>query len=224
MSSTACCSGFEHSGEPKGRVESLHGLPTYVAEPSNNAEIKAVIVMIPDAFGWEFVNLRLQSDIFADRLGVQCLLPDFMNGQFEIAVMYGWSEVQSLTDAIRLAHGTEITNSGKPLIDVAYVAHPSALELPVDIEKISMPTLISQGTEDFVLDKKGIKVIQEVFEKKKTEAREGSEGQRYDIKVIEGAMHGFAVRGDPDDKAELEYAQIGEDQAVEWFKQWLVKT
>ena len=39
--------------------------------------------MIPDAFGWEFVNLRLLADTFAERIGVRCLLPEFMGGELQ---------------------------------------------------------------------------------------------------------------------------------------------
>lgn len=80
MYSTACCSGSVHQGQPQGITGNLHGLPTYITEPSNGAEIKGIIVIIPDAWGWEFVNLRLLADTFAERISVRCLLPDFMNG------------------------------------------------------------------------------------------------------------------------------------------------
>lgn len=81
MTSTACCSGSTHPGEPKGVTGTLHGLPTYIAEPPNGAKIKGIVVMLPDLFGWEFVNLRLLCDTFAERIGVRCLLPDFMAGK-----------------------------------------------------------------------------------------------------------------------------------------------
>ena len=83
MSSTACCSGSAHPGIPKGVTGSLHDLPTYIAEPSNGGQVKAIVVMLPDAFGWEFVNLRLLADTFAERLGVRCLLPEFMAGKID---------------------------------------------------------------------------------------------------------------------------------------------
>ena len=80
MTSAACCSGSTHPGTPQGHTADLHGLPTYVAEPPNGSEAKAVIVMLPDAFGWEFVNLRLLCDTFARRIGARLLLPEFMDG------------------------------------------------------------------------------------------------------------------------------------------------
>ncbi|KAL8696842.1 MAG: hypothetical protein Q9224_002592 [Gallowayella concinna] len=75
-----CASGFTHTGEPRGRVETLHGLPTYITEPPSGAPPKGIIVMIPDAFGWEIPNNRLICDTYASR--AQCLvyLPEFQNG------------------------------------------------------------------------------------------------------------------------------------------------
>ena len=80
MSSVACCSGSEHDGVPKGTTGTLYGLPTYIAEPSDR-DVKAIVVLIPDAIGWEFNNLRLLADTFAERIGVRCLIPEFMNGE-----------------------------------------------------------------------------------------------------------------------------------------------
>jgi dienelactone hydrolase len=92
MSCPACFSGFEMSGTPTGVVETVHGLPTYVARPSPSSSSeggngdsdsnspRGVMVIIPDAFGWEFVNNRIVADNFAQR-GFVVYLPDFMNGE-----------------------------------------------------------------------------------------------------------------------------------------------
>ena len=57
--------------------------------------------------------------------------------------------------------------------------------------------------------------------KKEKEAFDGGlEGEKFQFRTIEGARHGFTVRGDLEDKAELRYGQIAEDQAVEWFGRW----
>ena len=81
MSSVACCSGTVHEGDPRGRVETLHGLPTYITEPPNGVEFKCIVVMIPDAFGWEIPNSRILADIYSERINAQLLLPDFMEGK-----------------------------------------------------------------------------------------------------------------------------------------------
>ena len=75
-----CCSGTLHTGTPLGRVETLHNLPCYISDPPNGAQAKGVVVIIPDAFGWELPNSRVLADNYAKRAGVRVLLPDFMDG------------------------------------------------------------------------------------------------------------------------------------------------
>lgn len=60
MASTACCAGNLHKGTPRGREETLHGLPCYVTEPPNNEPIKGIVVILPDAYGWTFKNIRVR--------------------------------------------------------------------------------------------------------------------------------------------------------------------
>ncbi|GIK03485.1 hypothetical protein Aspvir_007557 [Aspergillus viridinutans] len=85
MSCPDCFSGHVHSGEPQGEVTKLHGLDVYVAspapEPTGNSAIRGIIIIIPDAFGWEFVNNRILADHYAQKGGYRVYLPDFMNGR-----------------------------------------------------------------------------------------------------------------------------------------------
>ena len=76
---TTCCTGTAHKGTPKGEVETLHSFSTYIAEPPNG-EPKGIITVVPDAFGWDFINNRLLADVYAERVGARVLLPDFMDG------------------------------------------------------------------------------------------------------------------------------------------------
>lgn len=272
-----CASGTVHTGTPTGRVETLHNVPTYITSPpSQDTEIKATIVMIPDAFGWEIVNNRLLCDTYAKRANATVYLPEFQNGyHLPLSVMTdmkdmtaegGWMigkigpfarvvynmvpyiyntrftvtfpRVRAFIAAVRentslpvfaagfcwgglhavnLTHATSTTPSGKPLVDAAFTAHPSALTVPADLEKAHKPLCISNGTKDFVLNMKGVESIKEVFARKNEE--EGGKG-KFELNVVEGARHGFAVRGDPDDEEELRQAQVAEDQAVAWFQRW----
>ncbi|KAL8696843.1 MAG: hypothetical protein Q9224_002593 [Gallowayella concinna] len=132
--------------------------------------------------------------------------------------------------AILLTHASSTAKeSGIPLIDAAFVAHPSNLTIPADIEKVERPLSICHGTKDFVLDLKGARVIEGILEAKNQSTRKekgsGEEDgeKRYEIQVLEGAKHGFAVRGNPNDSAEMEQAQRAEDQAVEWFVRWIAE-
>jgi dienelactone hydrolase len=75
-----CFSGTVHLGTPTGTTTTIHGLPVYVAKPPDDVTPKGIIVMIPDAFGWDIVNNRLLSDHYAERGNFLVYLPDFMNG------------------------------------------------------------------------------------------------------------------------------------------------
>jgi dienelactone hydrolase len=76
-----CFSGSIHTDTPTGTTTTIHGLPTYVAEPENGAVPKGIIVFITDAFGWEFINNRLLCDRYAKKGGFLVYCPDFMNGE-----------------------------------------------------------------------------------------------------------------------------------------------
>ncbi|KAL8646252.1 MAG: hypothetical protein Q9210_006240 [Variospora velana] len=123
---------------------------------------------------------------------------------------------------VTLCHGSETLN-GKPLIDVGYTAHPSNLTLPTDIESVRLPLAIDQGTADFVLNMAGVETIRGIFERKNAELEESKETPRFEIKTVDGAKHGFAVRCDRDNSEEAAQEQIAETHAVEWFGKWFAK-
>ena len=75
-----CITGALHEGTPVGRVETIHGLPTYISEPPSGQAPQGLIVIIPDAFGWEFNNNRILADSYAKRTNSLVYLPEFMNG------------------------------------------------------------------------------------------------------------------------------------------------
>lgn len=80
MSCPECYSGSVHDGKPRGTITELHGLKTYVSEPTDGRASKATIVILPDAFGWDFVNNRLLADHYADKGAYKVYLPDLMLG------------------------------------------------------------------------------------------------------------------------------------------------
>ncbi|MCJ1478034.1 hypothetical protein MMC13_006709 [Lambiella insularis] len=76
--SSCCLSGTLHSGTPKGHVEEIGGLQTYVSEPESKSKAKTVIFIV-DIFGWELPNVRLLADIYAGH-GFYCYIPDLHSG------------------------------------------------------------------------------------------------------------------------------------------------
>ncbi|KAJ6787053.1 hypothetical protein PWT90_03192 [Aphanocladium album] len=80
MACADCFRGEIHEGQPKGEVGNVHGLPTYISRPPEGTQSRGIVVIIPDAFGWEFGNNRLLADTYAEKGGFTVYLPDFMNG------------------------------------------------------------------------------------------------------------------------------------------------
>ena len=112
------------------------------------------------------------------------------------------------------------TDDGKNLIDCAFVAHPSNLSLPSDIDRVILPLRICQGSEDFVLNMDGVRQIEGIFAKKESQLDQNDRG-KFVISVVEGAKHGFAVRGDLGIEEEVKQGMVAEDHAVDWFQKWL---
>jgi dienelactone hydrolase len=86
MSCPDCFSGHAYEGTPRGKVIQLHGLATYVSEPADGRPVRGIIVIIPDAFGWEFVNNRILADHYADRGDYRVYLPEFMDGEHDASL------------------------------------------------------------------------------------------------------------------------------------------
>ena len=86
MSCPACFSGHKNPGTPNGRVEEVHGRPTYIAEPKEGAQVKGIVVVITDAFGWEFVNNRILADHYASAGDFRVYMPDFMDGGSRVVI------------------------------------------------------------------------------------------------------------------------------------------
>jgi hypothetical protein len=110
-------------------------------------------------------------------------------------------------------------NSGEPqqLLDCAFTAHPSAIEVPEDPQQVYIPVSVAIGDNDHAL--KGPKVIQMkyILETQRDE-------DQHEVVIIPGARHGFAIRNHPDDTHETECAERAEVQAIEWFDRWMTGT
>lgn len=80
MSCPHCFAGHVHPGLPTGKMTTMHGRKTYVAEPPAGTAPKGVIIIVPDAFGLPFVNNKILADHYASGGGFKVYLPDFMDG------------------------------------------------------------------------------------------------------------------------------------------------
>ena len=76
---------------------------------------------------------------------------------------------------------------------------------------------------DFQLKAEGNEMIRDIFARKEGELNaDRKRGKMFEIIVVEGARHGFAIRGNPGDEDEKRRGQMAEDQAVDFFGRWLV--
>jgi dienelactone hydrolase len=87
MSCPDCYTGIAHKGNPRGKVAKAYGLDVYVVEPPNNGPVEGIIVIIPDAFGWEFINTRILADHYAERGPYKVYIPEFMGGKSDIGTI-----------------------------------------------------------------------------------------------------------------------------------------
>ncbi|KUJ12959.1 alpha/beta-hydrolase [Mollisia scopiformis] len=288
MSCPDCFRGGITTTHPTGTETTIHGLRTYVAQPSDGVTPKGIIVIITDAFGWEFPNNRVLSDHYAQNGGFLVYCPDFMNGNsldpaaipltdkimnpapsWFSAIVYKpiyvfqvltyaipWKSkssiekthprVLSFFQALRksdppfptqnlkigaagfcwggkhtmmLAADSSSSRVQRPgsstpeaLLDCAFAAHPSYIEIPGDLEKLSVPTSVAVGDEDTVMKAPQARKMKEILDAKKGD---------FEVVIFPGAKHGFAIRTHPEDRNEVECAEKAERQAIEWFTKWL---
>lgn len=109
---------------------------------------------------------------------------------------------------VNLCHG-KTAKSGIPLIDAAFIAHPSHLAIPHEIEKITQPLSMAIGDNDLALKPAGVNQIKEILDRK--------EDLRSEVIIYPGARHGFAVRSNPGVEKEKRQAEEAREQAVRWF-------
>lgn len=74
---SCCLTGFQWSGTPTGRVGKLASNQTYIAGTSKHA----AILLVHDAFGWAFPNVRLLADHLAREADATVYVPDFFGGE-----------------------------------------------------------------------------------------------------------------------------------------------
>lgn len=84
MIQQCCAAGQIHTGTPTGRVDKVHGLDCYIAAPPEATTPQAVIVILPDIFGWELVNTRLLADSYASKSPYLVYLPELQAGMYMI--------------------------------------------------------------------------------------------------------------------------------------------
>ncbi len=97
--------------------------------------------------------------------------------------------------------------SGTGKIDVAYTAHPSFVQ-EEELRGIKGPLAISAAETDHIFPEE---------KRHQSEAILKELGIRYQINLYSGVDHGFAVRGDPSNRAAMYAKESAFLQALQWF-------
>ncbi|KAF2190772.1 alpha/beta-hydrolase [Zopfia rhizophila CBS 207.26] len=80
MSCPDCFKGGRATGDPKGKITTIHGVRTYIAGPPSMSASISTIIFYTDAFGLSLANNKLVADAYASATGFRVLVPDIIPG------------------------------------------------------------------------------------------------------------------------------------------------
>ncbi|OCT46401.1 Protein AIM2 [Cladophialophora carrionii] len=246
----ACCyKGVKHEGTPTGEFSQLGDFEIYTKYPEDKSTEYGILI-ITDVIGHRFNNAQLIADQFAAN-GYFVMMPDLFDkdpiplnrpGDFDIMKWlngeYHPSKkahlppvVDPIIDACLIEMRTKYNvkklgavgycfggkyvvrhlrpESGK--IDAGYTAHPSFVEA-AELRDIKGPLAISAAETDHIFPAE---------KRHETEVILKELGLPYQINLYSGVEHGFAVRGDLNDRVQTYAKENAFLQAVQWFEEHL---
>jgi len=217
-----CIQGVRHEGEPQGKLETIGGVPCYVATPTVDYPKDKVVLFLPDVFGIELINAQLLADDFAQN-GFKVVAMDYLNSDFIPAdamnsgtfdlmawlARHGADKTRPVLDKVIAAlkeqgvikfGATGYCFGGRYTFDLAFdniiqcavVAHPSLLKVPEDLE-----TYLAKSKAPLLINSCE---VDQMFPKEAQEKADEILGAKfapgYKREYFAGCTHGFAVRGD----------------------------
>ncbi|KAK3365413.1 dienelactone hydrolase [Podospora didyma] len=243
---SACCfSGTIHRGTPRGRVEQVLDIPTYIARPAEGKGNGHVVLYFPDVWGHSN-NAFLLMDAFADA-GFLTLGIDYFRGNdplpegFDQAawrakhVAFATENVPKWAAAARERFGSTTPEKTKYAVVGYCFGAPYVMQMlaatdnHVSAGAFAHPTLLKE--EDFV----GIKhpLLLSCAENDhafNTESRRKAidilqrENKVYHEQLFYGIAHGFASKGDPDDPYQRWCKEQSLRAIIDWFDLWLIRS
>ncbi|KAB8279103.1 Alpha/Beta hydrolase protein [Aspergillus minisclerotigenes] len=243
-----CLKGFRWNGKPAGRETTLAGMSCYTVGTNSSV----ALLLLHDLFGWTFPNTRLLSDHLAEEVGCTVYVPDLFGGErLPPDVLLDesrWNELDLpgfLSRNTKAIRETDIFNCAKALrgeykyssigaigfcfggwavfrlgakdvrlVDCISTAHPTFLEQK-EISDIGVPVQIMAPEHDPQFTEELKAFSNTVIPKL---------GVPYDYQYFPFLTHGFATRGNPNDRDEIAGMERAKNAAVFWFRQWLHKT
>lgn len=231
-----CCSqGFKYTGDAVGKMKTFGGYECYVSGPETSDKI---VFFITDIFGHSFINNKLLADEFA-KAGYLVVVPDLFEN--DPAPLNPPGGIQSLMSTWFPKHGFDVTRpicdkvleavkaelkpnfigaagycygakhaiqyAGEKAVDSVALAHPSMITED-EVKSVKVPICISAAEVDNVytdeLRVKSENILKDI-------------GATYFFARTSGVSHGFAVRGDPDNKMEAFARKKCCLDFIDWF-------
>ncbi|KAK4904962.1 hypothetical protein LTR49_025669 [Elasticomyces elasticus] len=110
------------------------------------------------------------------------------------------------------------TKDRKRVIECGFVAHPSNMKYPGDVEMVVLPYSCAAAEVDMMMSAEQAKQTKDILAAKT--AKSADHGVEHEFVMYDGVHHGFAVRADENQKHEAAQGKKAEEQAVNWFKRW----
>jgi dienelactone hydrolase len=114
------------------------------------------------------------------------------------------------------AWGAAMLAAKKGLITAVSMNHPSRLDIPGDLEKLTAPTLIVAPFTDKAFPPETRHLAEEIFDRKANE-----EKIAFKITVYPGFVHGFTARGVTGDEFTTAAVADAKNESVMFFKRFI---
>jgi len=242
-----CIKGATHEGTPKGKLEKIGGIESYVATPAGEYSKDKAIIFLPDVFGLQLLNAQLLADDFAAN-GVKTIIPDYLNGdpipadalepgkKFDINAWFvnhttdkTRPPLDKVLEALKAEGVTSLAATGycfggRYVFDLAF-------ENIIKVAIVSHPSLLKvpEDLEKYFATSKvpllinSCTIDQQFPLESSAKADEifgdGKFVPGYKREYFEGCTHGFAVRGDLNDPK----AKAGKEGSFKSTVAWILK-
>ena len=248
-SGVCCLEGNIHSGNPRGSFATISSVETYISKPPEGKANGHILLYFPDVWGM-FPNGLLIMDGFADAgylvLGIDYFRgdpvwkhrknrndketePDFdYEAWKQKHTSYANEAVPKWVQAVKQQYGKPDATKyacvgycfGAPyvcdqlagdLCSAGAFAHPAFLK-EHHFRNLKRPLFLSCAEIDHTFDTENRNKAVDIM-------IEG--GNKYHLQLFSGVQHGFALRGNMEDKYERWVKEQSLKGIVEWFDFWL---
>ncbi|KAI0658272.1 alpha/beta-hydrolase [Cubamyces menziesii] len=235
-----CTKTVQHVGDPRGTIERIAGVETYIASPPSGTTEDKIILFFADIFGPLYVNSQLLMDYWADNgylvLGIDYLeresYADHVNKEgFD---MLGWIQLKRVraaellppwVEGIRARYGVNkkyfcvgycfaapfvMEHIKKDWIVAGAFAHPAYLDED-HFRGVRKPLLMACAEIDITFPRSARRRVEDILVEEKAQ---------YYIQVFSAVEHGFAVRGDPSIPIQRWAKEECARGILNWFNHW----